>query len=123
MSSRAKSRDPVEKSKGTFTGFLDFARNDKRRLDKTRSRRRLGRERKIFMNNEHQSTYSLLVRSEEKGRSVIETLVYALLALSVAVSIVQFAHEHNQMPASVMGEPAEIQYLSHQTGPDCDGRC
>ena len=76
------------------------------------------------MNNETQSTYGLLIRSEEKGRSIIETFVYGLLALSVVVSIVQFAREHNQLPASVIAEPTpEIQYLSHQTDADCDGQC
>jgi len=50
------------------------------------------------MNNEHESTYSLLVRSEETGRSIIETVVYALLGLSAIVSIWQFAQQPNQLP-------------------------
>jgi len=43
------------------------------------------------MNNEAQSTYGLLVQSEEKGRSIMETVVYALVGLSAIVSIWQFA--------------------------------
>jgi len=50
------------------------------------------------MNNEHESTYTLLVRSEEMGRSIIETVVYALLSLSAIVSIWQFARQPNQLP-------------------------
>src|SRR5436190_19590046 len=43
--------------------------NDHRHLDKMRSRRRLHHksEGSHIMNNEHESTYTLLVRSEEKG--------------------------------------------------------
>jgi hypothetical protein len=40
------------------------------------------------MNND--TTYTLLVRSEEKGRSIMETAVYALLGLSAILSILQF---------------------------------
>jgi hypothetical protein len=49
------------------------------------------------MNNEHESTYTLLVRSEEKGRSIMETVVYALFSLSAIVSIWQFAQQPNQL--------------------------
>jgi hypothetical protein len=50
------------------------------------------------MNNEHESTYALLVRSEEKGRSVMETVLYALFGLSAIVSIWQFAQQPNPLP-------------------------
>jgi hypothetical protein len=33
----------------------------------------------------------MLVRSEEKGRGILEVLVYAVFALSVVLSICQFA--------------------------------
>ena len=49
------------------------------------------------MNNEHESTYTLLVRSEETGRSIIETVVYALLSLSAIVSIWQFVAQSSQL--------------------------
>jgi hypothetical protein len=40
-----------------------------------------------------ESTYALLVRSEEKKRNVLEILVYALIILSTVFSIWQFAHQ------------------------------
>ena len=40
------------------------------------------------MNNH--TTYALLAESEEKGRSIIETAVYIMCGLSVAVAIFQF---------------------------------
>jgi len=50
------------------------------------------------MNNEHESTYALLVRSEEKSRSIMETVVYGLFTLSVLVSIFQFVEQPNSLP-------------------------
>ena len=50
------------------------------------------------MNNEHESTYTLLVRSKEKVRGMMETMVYALLGLSVIVSIWQFVLQPNRLP-------------------------
>jgi hypothetical protein len=43
------------------------------------------------MNNQLESTYGMLVRSEEKGRGILEILVFAAVILSVLVSIWQFA--------------------------------
>jgi hypothetical protein len=43
------------------------------------------------MNDQFESNYALVVRSEEKGRGVLEILVYAILFLSVVSSIWQFA--------------------------------
>jgi hypothetical protein len=40
-----------------------------------------------------ESTYSLLVRSEEKKRGLVETLVYGLVILSVVAAILEFARE------------------------------
>jgi len=40
-----------------------------------------------------ESTYQMLVQSEEKGRSAIESLVYLLLVLATAVTICQFGQE------------------------------
>lgn len=45
-----------------------------------------------------ESTYALLVRSEEKSRTVFETLVYAILILSAVFSIWQFAHQSVAFP-------------------------
>jgi hypothetical protein len=48
------------------------------------------------MNN--QNTYILLVRSEEKGRDIMETMVYALFGLSALISIWQFAQQPSPLP-------------------------
>ena len=39
-----------------------------------------------------ESTYALLVRSEEKQRSRFETLIYVLLVVSAAFAVSQFGH-------------------------------
>jgi hypothetical protein len=45
----------------------------------------------IIMNNQFESAYAVLVRSEEKGRGILEILVYAVFAFGVVLSICQFA--------------------------------
>ena len=52
----------------------------------------------MIMNNKHESTYALLVRSEEKSRGIMEIVVYGLFALSVLVSIFQFIQQPNPLP-------------------------
>lgn len=47
---------------------------------------------------ETHSTYSLLVRSHEKGRSIFEAAVYALVVLSTVVSIYQFTAQALTLP-------------------------
>jgi len=42
------------------------------------------------MNNQFESNYALLVRSEEKGRGVLEIVVYAVFTFSAVLSIFQF---------------------------------
>jgi hypothetical protein len=51
------------------------------------------------MNNQVESTYSLLVRSEEKGRGVLEIAVFAASILSVVFTIYQFAQTPITSPA------------------------
>ena len=51
------------------------------------------------MNNKFESTYALVVRSEEKGRGVLEIAVYAAFILSVVFSILQFALTPVTVPA------------------------
>jgi hypothetical protein len=46
-----------------------------------------------------ESTYSLLVRSEEKKRTLIEVVVYGLVILSVLAAIWGFANEFFWFPA------------------------
>jgi hypothetical protein len=43
------------------------------------------------MNNQFESIYALLVRSEEKGREVLETVLYVAFILSVVLLMWEFA--------------------------------
>jgi len=47
-----------------------------------------------------ESTYSLLVRSEEKERNLSETAVYTMLTLSTVFSLWQFANQPFTVPVS-----------------------
>jgi hypothetical protein len=67
--------------------------NDQPTLDKVVTPRRLK-----IMNNEAQSLYGLLVESEEKGRSRMETAVYATCILSVVAAICQFIAQPTPTP-------------------------
>jgi len=44
-----------------------------------------------LMNKQFESTYALLVRSEEKGRGVLEAVLYVAFILSAALLILEFA--------------------------------
>ena len=63
------------------------------------------------MNNQPESNYALLVRSEEKGRGVLEILVYAIFFLSVVSSIWQFA----QTALKVSAPEVEAYVACHTT--------
>ena len=57
-------------------------------------------------NNEtHESTYALLVRSEEKERGLLETVAYGLVILSAVAAIWQFARQPINLPLSAMPRP------------------
>ena len=43
--------------------------------------------------NVEESTYTLLVRSEDKKRALFETIVYGLVILSALAAILQFADQ------------------------------
>jgi hypothetical protein len=64
------------------------------------------------MNND--TTYALLVRSEEKGRSIMETAVYALLGLSAILSIWQFVQQPERMPTALTTQAYEISDTSQR---------
>ena len=64
------------------------------------------------MNND--TTYALLVQSEEKGRSIMETAVYALLGLSAILSILQFAQQPERMPTTLTTRAYEISDTSQR---------
>ena len=46
-----------------------------------------------YMNTTNESTYALLVRSEEKERGLLEIVVYSLFILSAVAAIWQFAQQ------------------------------
>jgi hypothetical protein len=70
--------------------FWDGSRRSHRNL-------KIQSERKILMktsqadSNVEESTYALLVRSEDKMRALVETIVYGLIILSALAAILQFA--------------------------------
>jgi hypothetical protein len=47
-----------------------------------------------------ESTYALLMRSEEKQRSRFETLIYTLLIVSAIFAVSQFGRQAAMMPSS-----------------------
>ena len=56
-------------------------------------------------NQKRQSTYSLLVRSQEADRSIFETAIYGLFILCAIFSVVQFVQQPLTMPIQVGGIP------------------
>jgi putative exporter of polyketide antibiotics len=86
--------------------------NEQPTLDKAGTPRRLN-----IMNNEaQQSIYGLLVHSEEKGRGIMETAVYATCILSVAVAILQFISQPTPDPFAGFDSSAQpTPVVSHQT--------
>jgi hypothetical protein len=70
------------------------------------------------MNDQFESTYALLVRSEEKGRGVLEAVLYVAFVLSAVLLIWAFA----QSPVSIeavgfregsVSQAAGTQMISH----------
>jgi hypothetical protein len=60
-------------------------------------------------NNEiHESTYAMLVRSEDKERSLFETVVYGLFILSSIAAIWQFALQPVDFPRSATPQTAVV---------------
>ena len=53
-----------------------------------------------------ESTYALLMRSEEKQRSRFETLVYTVLIVASIFAVSQFGREAMTMPGSIVKSPA-----------------
>jgi len=49
---------------------------------------------------QHESTYALLIRSEEKSRNVCEMVIYTLLILGPLIAIWQFAQRPVNIPAA-----------------------
>jgi len=59
--------------------------------------------------NQHQSIYALLIRSEEKSRNAFEALIYPLLILGPLIAIWQFAQQPVNIPAAgLKGVPCAV---------------
>jgi hypothetical protein len=52
-----------------------------------------------------ESTYALIVRSEEKQLSRFETLVYTVLIVSTIFAVLQFGRQAAMMPSSIAHVP------------------
>jgi hypothetical protein len=48
--------------------------------------------------DQHESTYSLLVRSEEKSRNLLEMVIYPLLIIGAIIAIRQFVMQPMELP-------------------------
>jgi hypothetical protein len=89
--------------------------NNQPTLDKAGTPRRLK-----IMNNEAQSIYGLLVDSEEKGRSRMETAVYATCILSVVAAICQFIAQPTPAPFGDEVAPAQAVPVMSQHAVEVD---
>ena|SRR5437870_13668833 len=65
-------------------------------------------------NDQFESTYALLVRSEEKGRGVLEAVLYVAFILSAVVLIWEFAHSSVSLPAAGLEQGAVSQAAKTQ---------
>jgi hypothetical protein len=63
-------------------------------------------------NMKNGNTYKLLIQSEEKRLNILETVVYGLVALSVIVSIWQFAETPMQTVKARTDRPVEVEIAS-----------
>jgi hypothetical protein len=85
--------------------------NEEQTLDKAGTPRRFN-----IMKNEAQSIYGLLVHSEEKGRGIMETAVYATCILSVVAAICQFISQPTPTPFGDGVAPEQpVPVVSHHT--------
>ncbi|MEY2485044.1 MAG: hypothetical protein QOH39_692 [Verrucomicrobiota bacterium] len=68
-----------------------------------------------LMNNHQESTYALLVRSEEKSRGAAEAVAYTIFVLSAVFAIWQFAQHPVKIPAA--GLQPTVAYATENGGP------
>jgi hypothetical protein len=59
-------------------------------------------------NQVQESTYALLVRSEEKERSLFETVAYGLFILSAVAAIWQFAAQPVKLPVDTLPHTVSV---------------
>jgi hypothetical protein len=55
-----------------------------------------------LLNKAEESTYSLLVRSQERNRAVFEAIVYGLIILSAVAAILQFTDQPDPLPLTAL---------------------
>jgi hypothetical protein len=67
-----------------------------------------------LMNNQFESTYALLVRSEEKGRGVLEAVLYVAFILSAVLLIWEFAQSSVSIPSAGLEQGAVSQAAKTQ---------
>ena len=63
-------------------------------------------------NEGEESTYTLLVRSEERKRGIFEMIIYSLMILSAIAAILQFAHQRDSLPLAGLPESAAVYPLA-----------
>ena len=59
-------------------------------------------------NEVEESTYSLLVRSNERKRGFCETIIYSLMILSAVAAILQFVEQRDSLPLSALPISASV---------------
>jgi hypothetical protein len=66
------------------------------------------------MKTHHANTYDLIVAAEleDKGRSAIETLIYALFIVIAVISILSAAAQSVVMPSRVAAKECKAQYCA-----------
>src|SRR6266513_108888 len=62
--------------------------------------------------NQHESSYALLIRSEEKSRNVFEMVIHPLLILGPLIAIWQFAQQPINIPAAGLKGPRDIVFAA-----------
>ena len=63
--------------------------------------------------DQHESTYALLIRSEEKSRNLLEMAIYPLLTVGAIIAIWQFVLQAVDLPAT--DTKATLSITSEQT--------
>jgi len=83
-------------------------------MNKQQSTDKAGRPRRLNIMKNDQTLYGILAGSEEKGRGVMETAVYATCILSVVAAIFQFIGQPAHDPFAVFYPPAQpVPVASH----------
>ena len=68
----------------------------------------------VIMKTHRANTYDLIVAAEleDKGRSMIETLIYALIIVSAVVSIISAAAQSVAAPSRVAAKECSAEYCA-----------